>query len=360
MLAEIGACFQVEGTYAGCERYHGGHINETYFATYRRNGSTRRYVHQRINTFVFRDPEALTHNVATVTRHMRDKLVREGAPDIDRRVLRLVPTRDGADLLVTQNGDRWRTYAFIEGTTGRVHVEQPRDAFEAARAFGEFARVIADLPAASLHETIPGFHDTHARFRLLLATIAADRQNRAAAARCEIASALAYEPLCHALPDLAKEHTLPLRAAHNDTKITNVLFDVRSARAVCVVDLDTVMPGLTLYDVGELVRTAATRAAEDEPDPSRVCVDRELFDAVANGFVEGAQDLISPVERRAFVMAGKVLAFENGVRFLTDHLEGDVYFRVHRANHNLDRARAQFALVASLERSEEDLCKTLS
>lgn len=360
MLAEIGAQFRLEGTYVGCERYHGGHINDTYFATYESPLGEHRYVHQRINTAVFGDPAALTQNIAAVTRHVREKLEALGTPDIDRRVLRLIPTHQGSDLLVTARGEYWRTYPFVERSACFGTARNPADAFAAARAFGEFARLLADFPAKSLHVTLPHFHDTSRRFTALLSAIENDAANRAASAKNEIACAQRLEPLCTALSHIAAAANLPLRATHNDTKITNVLFDEQTAEAICILDLDTIMPGLTLYDVGELVRTAGTRAAEDEPDASKVHVDRELFEAVAGGFIAGAGSMLTQAERDAFVTAGKVLAFENGIRFLADYLNGDVYFRVHRQAQNLDRARAQFAVVESLARQEEDLLRRIS
>jgi hypothetical protein len=359
MLAEIGAHFQIDGTYVGCERYHGGHINDTYFATYAHAGEHRRYVHQRINVVVFRDPTALTHNIAAVTRHVREKLIARGTPDVERRVLRLLPTRDGSDMLATAQGDYWRTYPYVEGTVCYGTARTTHDAFSAARAFGEFAALLADFPSASLAETLPHFHDTPARFAALVTAIEADAHNRAVLAKDEIAGALSLHPLSTALQEVAARANLPLRATHNDTKITNVLFDACSGEAICILDLDTIMPGLTLFDVGELVRTASTRAAEDEPDASKVHVDPELFHAVASGFIAGAGEMLTAAERDAFVTAGKVLAFENGMRFLTDYLNGDVYFRVHRQEQNLDRARAQFAVVRSLERQEAELLRRI-
>jgi hypothetical protein len=308
---------------------------------------------------VFRDPQALTRNIAAITRHVREKLLASGAPEIERRVLRLLPTRDGQDVLVTADGEYWRTYPFIERTVSYGTARGPADAYSAARAFGEFAAFVADFPASQLHETLPNFHDTPARYTTLLAAIESDPQNRAASAKNEIATALQLQPLCTALADVAAAASLPLRATHNDTKITNVLFDERSGEAICILDLDTIMPGLTLYDVGELVRTATTRAAEDEPDPRKVQVEPELFEAVGSGFIAGAGAILTQAERDAFVTAGKVLAFENGVRFLTDYLHGDVYFRVHREVQNLDRARAQFAVAQSLDRQEAELLRRI-
>ncbi len=312
----------------------------------------RRYVHQRINTRVFQDAHAVSHNVACVTSHMRSKLESMGVPDIERRVLRLVPTRDGHHVLRTEEGEHWRTYTFIERTVSRVRAESSRDAYEAARAFGHFAALLCDLPPGTLRETIPNFHNTPTRLQRLLRAIEADACGRVDACRDEITMAIDLQGLATALLDLADHEDLTLVPTHNDTKITNVLFDDVTGEAVCIVDLDTVMPGLVLYDVGELVRTACTRAREDEPDPKAVAVDTALLDAVLRGFREGAGSLVSDAEVAAFVLAGRVLAFENGVRFLTDHLEGDTYFRVHRPNHNLDRARAQLTLARKLEKYE--------
>ena len=300
---------------------------------------------------MFRDAHALIQNVGSVTRHIRAKLQERGERDVDRRVLRVIPTHAGDDLLV-RDGQYWRTYAFIEETSTRVRVETRDDAYAAARAFGEFAALLADLPVAKLEETIPGFHDTPARVRALETAIAADPAGRAAQAGAEIALALDLRGLAPALGDLAQRERLPLRATHNDTKITNVLFDRCSGDAVCVVDLDTVMPGLTLYDAGEMIRTACTRAHEDEPDPDNVVIETDLLQAVVGGFTDGADSLLSAAERASLVAAGRVLAFENGVRFLTDYLCGDTYFRVHHAQQNLDRARAQLTLARKLEAYE--------
>jgi hypothetical protein len=355
MLAAIGARFVLRGQYISAERYDGGHINDTYFATYRDGGVVRRYVHQRINTNVFPNAVEVNQNIALVTRHIRQKFQAGGAGDIDRRVLQLVPTVDGGDLYVTADGDYWRTYTYIEKTVPRMCVQTTADAFAAACAFGEFAAALADFPAESLHETIRAFHDTPARFGALERAIDADACNRAAEAKNEISMAFRLQFLAPALFDVAGAAKLPLRATHNDSKITNVLFDERTGEAVCIVDLDTVMPGLTLFDVGELIRTAATRAAEDEPDPEKVRVDPDFFEAVVAGFLSGSGEMCCRAERDAFVTAGKVLAFENGIRFLADHLNGDKYFRIHRPNQNLDRARAQFAIVASLEKQEDEL-----
>ena len=312
----------------------------------------RRYVFQRLNTAVFKDPGAVSHNIARVTSHVRTKLQASGADDLGRRVLQLVPTREGEQALQTPQGEHWRVFHFVEKTFSRLSVNDSAEAYAAARAFGEFSAMLGDLDPDGLQETIPAFHDTPARFRRLREALATDAAGRAASASAEIALAFQLQDLAPALGELAKRESLPLRVTHNDTKISNVLFDECSREAVCIVDLDTVMPGLVLYDAGELVRTACTRAAEDEPDPDRVVVEPELLSAVVRGFSEGAGPVVSRAEREAFVLAGRVLAFENGIRFLTDYLSGDAYFRVSRSTHNLDRARAQLTLAARLEKYE--------
>src|SRR5579872_2552435 len=217
MLAEIDAHFQIDGTYVGCERYHGGHINDTYFATYALADGQRRYVHQRINVTVFRDPDALTRNIAAVTRHVRAKLLAGGISDVDRRVLQLLPTRDGGDMLVTADGEYWRTYPYVEQTICYGTPRTPEDAFSAARAFGEFSALVADFPVDALTETLPQFHDTPSRFAALTRAIECDSRNRAARAENEIAAALALRPLCTALQDVAARANLPMRPTHNDT-----------------------------------------------------------------------------------------------------------------------------------------------
>ena len=341
----------MDGEFLSAQRYDGGHINETYVASYRLNGSVRRFVHQRINTAVFTDARALSGNIARVTGHLREKLYARNVPGVERRVLRVVPTRAGEEMLITDGGEHWRTYEFIEETVTRLNVETSSQAYAAAHAFGEFADLLADLSPQLLAETISGFHDTGARLERLHDAVRRDSQGRVRECRADIERAHENAALAKALPRIAADEHLALRAVHNDAKISNVLFDAAEGHAICVIDLDTVMPGLLLYDAGELVRTACTRAAEDEPQPENVTVEPDFLDAVLAGFASGART--ARAERRAFVTAGRVLAYENGVRFLTDHLDGDRYFRVHRPGHNLQRARVQFALVCALEVYEE-------
>ena len=260
-------------------------------------------------------------------------------------MLTLMRTRDGRACLVDEDGAFWRMYRFIEGARSYDVVESAAQAYEAARAFGEFQRMLADLPGPRLNETIPDFHNTPKRLQTLKRAIESDTLGRAEEAVREIGFALERESVTRVLVEAG----LPERGTHNDTKINNVLLDERTGKGICVIDLETVMPGLAPFDFGDMVRTMSCRAAEDERNLSLVRVELEMFEAVARGYLSAAGDFLLDSERRMLVEAGRVITLEQGIRFLTDYLEGDKYFKVHRAGHNLDRARAQFRLVESLE-----------
>jgi len=350
----VAGAFALSGEVEGFERYGSGHINSTYTVTLR-GGAVPRVILQQINTSVFRDPEGLMANVGRVTRHLAGKLA--GAPDAGRRALSLVPTRDGADLHRDDGGDVWRAYTFIEGARSWDVLTSPRQAHEAAKAFGTFQRFLMDLPVPRLVETIPHFHDTTRRLERFAEVVAADRLNRAKDVSAEIAFVLSRETLAGSLTSLLASGVLADRVTHNDTKLNNVLLDDATGEGLCVIDLDTVMPGLLLWDFGDMVRTATNPVAEDERDASKVVADLAMFEALARGYLEAMGKDLTPAERDRLVLSGKLLTYECGMRFLTDHLEGDVYFRIHRPGHNLDRARTQFALLRSLEGNEERLSR---
>jgi Ser/Thr protein kinase RdoA (MazF antagonist) len=333
-------------------RWGSGHINDTFAVTLR---GGRRVILQRINTDVFRNPDGVMANVGRVTRHLRGKLA--GVPDSDRRALSLVPARDGTDFVRDREERTFRMYDFIDRARSVDVLESTFQAYEAAKAFGTFQRLLADLPGPRLVETIPDFHHTAKRFEALGRAVARDGRNRAAKAAPEIGFALSREFLATALLRPLAEGKLVERAAHNDTKLNNVLFDEATGEGLCVVDLDTVMPGIFLYDFGDMVRAAVSPSAEDERDLSKVEASEDVFEALVRGTAEALGDALLPADRERLVLAGKVITFEIGIRFLTDHFDGDVYFRVHRDGHNLDRARTQFALVRSLEEKEERLSR---
>jgi len=351
--ARAADAFALPGRVLSIEPYGSGHINDSYLVTSEGSGPRARVLMQRVNHAIFRDPFALMANVERVTAHLAGKLA--GVPDARRRALRLVPLAAGGSCHSNGDGAFWRAYEFIDGARSHDVVRSPAQAREAARAFARFSRLLSDLPAPRLSVTIPHFHDTRRRFQALAEAIERDPLGRAAAARETIDGYLRREPLADVLAAALADGLLTEGIAHNDTKLNNVLLDDATGEGVCVIDLDTVMPGLFLHDFGDLVRTAATSAAEDEPDTSKVQVDPELFEALVRGAGEGRDGELTPFERQSLALSGRVITFETGSRFLTDHLLGDRYFKVHRDGHNLDRARAQLALLASLEERDEEL-----
>ena len=332
--------FRLEGTPVSVERYGSGHINRTWLV---RTDAGRRYILQRLNRTVFADPAAVMENVAAVCAFLA------GRTGGERRCLRLAPALDGTLYVRDEDGEFWRVYGFVEGCVCLEAPETPEDLYQSAAAFGTFQSRLADLPAGTLRETIPRFHDTPDRYRQLRAAVGADAAGRAAGAGPEIAFALAREEAAGALQRMRQTGALPVRVAHNDTKLNNVLLDAATRRAVCVVDLDTVMPGLAAYDFGDAVRFAGATAAEDERDLEKMGLSLEAFDLIARGYLDACPGLTDR-ERETLPLGAWTMTLECGVRFLTDYLQGDTYFAVHRPGHNLDRARAQFRLAEDMER----------
>jgi len=354
-LPRVAAGFRIPGRYRDARRHGQGHIHETWLARFDDGGGCTRWLLQRLNTAVFRAPERVMENLERVCAHLERRLAAEGVPDVARRSLRLVPARDGGSAVRDAAGGWWRAFHFIEGTESLEVARGPDDARAAAEAFGRFQARLADLPPPRLHETIPGFHDARRRFEALLRASRTDPLGRAAGCSEELAWALAREAWVDLLAEAAARGELPERVTHNDTKLDNLLFDRRSGEALCVIDLDTVMPGLSAFDFGDLVRTTVSEAAEDEPDLARIRVRPERMEAVAEGWLRGTGGLLEPAERDVLVLAGMVMTFVVGLRFLADHLEGDRYFRVARPGHNLQRARAQLRLAGELERARASL-----
>lgn len=349
-IRELAGRFAVAGRVTGLETWPGGHINDSFLLECVAGDRVRRYLLQRINGDVFPRPHQVMRNIERATVHVLRKLRADRADDLGRRFLRLVPTHDGAAWLEDGRGDVWRLYDFIEGSRCLLAVETPAQAETAGRAFGRFQRLISDLDGPPLHEIIPGFHDTPARFAALERAADVDPLGRAAGCAEELAQLRQLVTDAAVVVDGLANGSLPTRPVHNDTKISNVLLDTRSGEALCVVDLDTLMPGSVLYDFGDMVRTMTTRAAEDETDLSRVVFEPSFYAALLRGYLDGAGDLLVPRERELLAFSGKLITMELAARFLTDHLLGDRYFRIHRPRHNLDRARAQLALVDSLAR----------
>lgn len=341
--------FALSGEILSASPYGSGHINDTYKVDVKPAGGPRRYVLQRINHNVFRRPDELMANVERVCAHAYAKLKQAGVPDAERRTLRLLPTLTGKAWHIDAASNRWRCYHFIEGATGHDVVRSPEQAYAAAKSFGAFQSLLADLPGGRLLETIPDFHHTPARFARFQQALAQDAHGRAAASVPEIAFALARAHEVNVVVDALRDGTLPERVTHNDTKLNNVLLDDVTQDGVCVIDLDTVMPGSALYDFGDLVRTSTSPAAEDETDLSKVQMQFPMFAALVKGYLESTNGFLTPKERALLPFAGKLITFEIGLRFLTDWLEGDIYFKTKCLTHNLDRTRTQFKLVESIE-----------
>ncbi len=333
------------------EPYGCGHINETYRVT---DATGKRWILQKINPHVFPDIPALMDNISHVTAYLREQIQEEGG-DPERECLRLIPTRAGDSFVRMENGDCWRMYAFVENTVTLQVAQSPEQLYFAGVAFGRFQRLLAAYPAASLHEILPGFHDTAARYRNFERAVEQDACSRAAEAQEEIAFVRARREEAGRLVSLLEKGELPLRVTHNDTKLNNVLLEPGTFHPVCVVDLDTVMPGLSLYDFGDSIRAGASTAEEDETDLSKVSCDLSLFEAYTKGFLSQCGGSLTAKERELLPFGAKLMTFECGMRFLTDYLEGDTYFRIHRPGHNLDRCRTQFKLVADMEEKAQQM-----
>lgn len=349
-MRPVAAAFALPGPPAEPAPFGRGHIN----ATYRVEAGGRAFLLQRINPEIFPDPEGLMANLERVTAHLRGRLAAEGFADPHRRGLTLVPSREGRTWVRDEDGALWRCLVFIEGTRSLARAEHASQAEEAAFAYGSFLRRLEDLPAPPLRETIPHFHDGRRRLEAFQRALATDPLNRAAEARPEIAALQEGAGQAALLQDLREGGALPLRPTHQDTKLDNVLLDERTGEALCVVDLDTVMPGLALGDFADLARSACAAAAEDDAQPR---VEVELFAALVRGFARGLGAGFSPLERELLVPATLAFARVLALRFLTDHLEGDRYFRIHRPGQNLDRAKAQIALLKALRAAEGELSR---
>jgi Ser/Thr protein kinase RdoA (MazF antagonist) len=342
-VAPVARQFSIRGDFVSAEPYGSGHINDTFCVVFDQAGTRVRYIFQRINHHIFKQPVALMENIQRVTTHLGRALAPE--PDASRRVLSLIPARDGQPFHRDDTGYYWRVYLFIEHARTYDAVESTAQAFAAARAFGRFQQLLADLPAPRLHDTIPDFHHTPKRFAALQHAIDQDAVNRAALAQPEIDFALRHQPLTRVLLDAH----LPERVTHNDTKLNNVMLDDTTGEGVCVIDLDTVMPGLALYDFGDMVRTTTSPAREDERDLSKVTMQFPMFAALVKGYLSTASGFLTRAEKQLLAVSGQLITFEIGLRFLTDYLAGDTYFKVHREGHNLDRCRTQFRLVESIQ-----------
>lgn len=351
--------FKTAGEINGIEPYGSGHINDTFRLTCNLpEGGVKRYILQKMNDDIFKNPDGLMENVMNVTSFLRGKIIAAGG-DPERETLNVIPTVEGKNYLRMDKEDGsydyWRMYTFIENATSFDEVKEPQDFYNSALSFGNFQRMLADYPADTLHETIVNFHNTVKRFENFKKAVEEDVCGRAAEVREEIGFVLEREADTHVICDALSKKRIPLRVTHNDTKLNNIMIDDETGKGLCVIDLDTVMPGSALYDYGDSIRFGASTGAEDEKNLDLVSVDLGLFDIYTKGFLEGCGGSLTKEEIELFPMGAKIMTFECGIRFLTDYLQGDVYFKIHKPEHNLDRARTQFKLVADMEAKWEEM-----
>lgn len=346
--------FALNGTIVGMGEYGSGHINATYLVDVDENGTIEQYIFQQVNTDIFIDIARLMENIAGVTSYLTKQIeARNGDPK--RETLQVIPTKTGENFYRDVDGKAYRVYRFITDATSFDAVESPKDFYESAVAFGNFQYLLADYPADTLYETIPDFHNTGKRFETFCEAVKADVCGRVASVQKEIDFVMSHAEEMTCLTDLLDKKELPLRVTHNDTKLNNVMIDNATGKGICVIDLDTVMPGSSLYDFGDSIRFGANTAVEDETDLSKVSLDLDLYEIYVKGYLEGCKGSLTAKEVELLPMGAKMMTLECGMRFLTDYLQGDTYFRIHREHHNLDRCRTQFALVADMEKKWDQM-----
>lgn len=341
--------FDFGGQVVGAVRYGSGHINDT-FCVHTQPGEEpcRRFILQRVSSAAFQHPDQLMENITGVTSFLRRQIAAAGG-DPDREAMTVVPAKDGKPFYSDPEGGAWRVYVFVEGTKCLQTAETPELFAASARAFGRFQQMLKDYPADTLYETIPHFHDTEDRLAKLKAAVSADAMDRVREVGPELDFVRQRERDCSVALQALRDGVLPLRVTHNDTKLNNVLMDRETNEGLCIIDLDTVMPGLSINDFGDSIRFGANHSAEDEQDLSKVNFDIDLFDVYTQGFLEGAGGALTDAELDYLPWGAKLMTLECGIRFLTDYLEGDHYFRTHRPGQNLDRCRTQFKLVSDME-----------
>ena len=346
--------FNIYGDFIVGIPFGNGHVNDTFLLNFDQGGVRLNYVLQRINGDVFREPVKVMENVDRVTQHILTK-IRKSHSETQKRTIRLLRTPDNKPYAFDDDGNCWRAYIYIERARAYDVLESPEQAFGIARAFGEFQQQLIDLPGERLHDTIPDFHNTPKRIEQLEEAIKADVADRVKNAQKEIDFVLSRAEAAAALVKLNQSGDIPERITHNDTKSNNILIDDLTGEGICVIDLDTVMPGLSLYDFGDMVRTCTSPAEEDETNLSKVFMRFDMYEALFTGFCESAGAFMTAAERENLANAGKIITLEIGTRFLTDYLSGDTYFKIKRANHNLERCRSQLKLVSSIEEQMKDM-----
>lgn len=355
-IEEAIQAFLLPGNVTQCCRYGNGHINDTFYLSVEAEKDQKRFILQRINTYVFQDPKGLMQNISGVTAFLRNEILANGG-DPDRETLTLIHTKDGDCCYCDTSGSWWRVYRFIDHASTYDAVRNPEDFYQSAKAFGHFQRLLAEYPVSELTETIPDFHNTPVRFQNFLKAVQEDAFGRAGLVQKEIQFVLDHAEDIPVIMNLLNEGRIPCRVTHNDTKLNNIMLNDTTGKAICVIDLDTIMPGASVFDYGDSIRFGANTGAEDEQDLSKVSLSLELFESYTRGFLEGCEGSLTELELEMMPMGAKLMTLECGMRFLTDYLQGDTYFRTHREGHNLDRCRCQFALVADMEKKWNQMHK---
>ncbi len=355
-ISEIAGRFNIEGKIKTFVSYGSGHINETILLTCKTGQSQNRYILRRINRFVFKEPEIVIENTLMVLNHIKSRLITTGLEKRVEKMPALIPTVDGRYFMRDADGEVWSMMTFCEGTYSIDVVEDADQAYQSAKAFGEFQKLIIDADLEKFKPTIRDFHNTSKRVKELSRIIEMDSAKRSASAKEEIEAALDYKALADEMEKLLNK-SIPARLTHNDTKINNVLFDSETGEAVCVIDLDTVMPGTVLYDFGDMVRSSTCLAAEDEKDLSKVFVNLQIFEALAKGYLEELKNDLTEKEIENLVFGASVIVYEQAIRFLADYLSGDKYYKTKYPQHNLDRAKNQFSLLKSVLLQSERMNK---
>lgn len=351
--------FEITGDVISKERYGNGHINDTYKVVTEENDIYHKYILQRINQSVFKEPDKVMENIVRVTSFIRDLIKHEGG-NADRETLTVIKTMERLPFYIDENGSYWRAYLFIDEAVSFEKVDSPEVFYQSAKAFGRFQYLLSEFDASKLHETIKDFHHTPMRYKQLDDAVKNDVKGRLSDVEEEVQFFTErLEEYGKALA-LLENGQMKLRVTHNDTKLNNIMIDKKSNKPIAVIDLDTVMPGLAIHDFGDAIRFGANTALEDELDLSKVSLDLHLFEVYTKGFIEGTNGSLTATEIEMLPWGAKLMTMECGMRFLADHLNGDVYFRIHRENHNLDRARTQIELTKDMEKKWADMCQVVS
>lgn len=357
-LKEIFDCFETKGTFNTGESYGSGHIHDT-FRVRTAEEDCDDYIIQRLNNKVFKNIPELQHNIERVTVHLRKRLVAIPGSNIKRECLNLIPAPDGKSWISDKGGNFWRMYIFITGHRSYDIVDNPDKAYQGGKAIGRFQVMLSDMPGDPLFETIPRFHDIESRLETFRNVVREDPAGRVNTAGKEISEIQKRAEEMKIILKLGREKKIPLRITHNDTKFNNILLD-ENDKALCVIDLDTVMPGYVHYDFGDAIRTAANTASEDEKDLSKISMDINLFKAYSEGYLSETSDTLNSIEKEYLAFAPKLITYTIALRFLTDYIDGDNYFKIHHNDHNLERARAQLKLVMSMEEQYGEMMKVIS